>query len=135
MVSTVSFNCNQLINLIILQAINLTYISLKFLAVICSKHFEKDCFFVCLKYKLLNLPQPKAFRDLQDNAVPTIFLPVKNSVEPKNRSKRLQISQDLEARKLIVDEVMSVNMSNVEVRSDTPVSEKMCPAVIPENDR
>ncbi|KAH0999459.1 hypothetical protein HUJ04_001352 [Dendroctonus ponderosae] len=64
-------------------------------AAICSKHFESKYFFTPLKYRLLNVTLPKSFRNLEDNAVPTLALPKCNSVKSEistscNATERMQ---------------------------------------------
>lgn len=74
-----------------------------------------------MKYKLLNEIPPKRFRNLQCDAIPTLFLPIKSktaaSISSTNnncskRSQRMQAKNDLESRKQIIEEILSAPSNN-----------------------
>lgn len=60
-------------------------------AKICSKHFSKECFFRSTRQQMLNYC-PNRFRNLVQEAVPTKFLPSKETYEDNKENESPNIS-------------------------------------------
>lgn len=74
---------------------------------ICSIHFKKECFFENLQHKMLQY-SPKNFRNLKDDAIPTLHLP--NAVSNEDTSARLE-RYHVKQRKKMLQEMLQSSAS------------------------